>query len=56
MLQTGVQYAVGNEVAQLVGMAAHDGFCSVETGMLVFLHGFDIFENVIHRFFSLIVG
>ena len=56
MLQTGVQHAVGNEVAQLVGMPAHDGFCGVKTGMLVFLHGFGFFKNVVHRFFSLLVG
>ena len=56
MLQTGVQHAVGNEVAQLVGMPAHNGFCGVKTGMLVFLHGFGIFKNVVHRFFSLLVG
>ena len=48
MLQTGVQHAVGNEVAQLVGMPAHNGFCGVKTGMLVFLHGFGIFKNVVH--------
>ena len=56
MLQTGVQHAVGNEVAQLVGMPAHNGFCGVKMGMFVFLHGFDVFENVVHRFFSLLVG
>ena len=48
MLQTGVQHAVGNKVAQLVGMPAHDGFCGVKTGMLVFFHGFGIFKNVVH--------
>ena len=48
MLQTGVQHAVGNEVAQLVGMAAHDGFCGVKAGMLVFFHGFGVFKNVVH--------
>ena len=56
MLQTGVQHAVGNKVAQLVGMPAHNGFCGVKTGMLVFLHGFGILKNVVHRFFSLLVG
>ena len=56
MLQTSVQHTVGNEVAQLVGMPAHNGFCGVKTGMFVFLHGFGIFENVVHRFFSLLVG
>ena len=54
MLQTGVQHAVGNEVAQLVGMPAHDGFSGVKTGMLVFLHGYGIFKNVVHRYFLLI--
>ena len=48
MLQTGVQHAVGNEVAQLVGMPAHDGFCGVKAGMLVFFHGFGVFKNVVH--------
>ena len=56
MLQTGVQHAVGNEVAQLVGMPAHDGFCGIKTGMFVFFHGFGVFKNVIHKFFSLLVG
>jgi len=37
-------------------MPAHDGFGSVKTGMLVFLHGFGIFKNVVHMFFSLLVG
>ena len=54
MLQTGVQHAVGNEVAQLVGMTAHDGFCGVKTGMFVFLHGFGVCKNVVHRYFLLI--
>ena len=54
MLQTGVQHAVGNKVAQLVGMPAHDGFCGVKTGMLVFFHGFGVFKNVVHRCFLLI--
>jgi len=48
MLQTGVQHVVGNEVAQLVGMPAHNGFCGVKTGMLVFFHGFGVFKNVVH--------
>ena len=48
MLQTGVQHAVGNKVAQLVGMPAHDGFGGVKTGMLVFLHGFGVCKNVVH--------
>ena len=56
MLQTGIQHAVGNKVAQLVGMPTHDGFGGVKTGMLVFLHGFGIFKNVVHRYFSLLVG
>ena len=54
MLQTGVQHAVGNEVAQLVGMPAHNGFCGVKTRMLVFLHGFGVCKNVVHRYFLLI--
>ena len=54
MLQTGVQHTVGNKVAQLVGMPAHNGFCGVKTGMLVFLQGFGIFKNVVHRYFLLI--
>ena len=48
ILQTGVQHAVGNNVAQLVGMPAHDGFCGVKTGMLVFFHGFGVCKNVVH--------
>lgn len=48
MLQTGVQHAVGNEVAQLVGMPAHNGFCGVKARMFVFLHSFGIFKNVVH--------
>jgi len=48
MLQTGVQHAVGNEVAQLVGMTAHNGFCGVKARMLVFFHGFGVFKNVVH--------
>ena len=56
MLQTGVQHVVGNEVAQLVGMPAHDGFCGVKARMLVFFHGFGVCKNVVHKFFSLLVG
>ena len=48
MLQTGVQHAVGNKVAQLVGMPAHNGFGGVKMGMLVFFHGFGVFKNVVH--------
>ena len=54
MLQTGVQHAVGNKVAQLVGMPAHDGFCGVKARMLVFFHGFSVCKNVVHRYFLLI--
>ena len=54
MLQTGVQHAVGNEVAQLVGMTAHNGFCGVKARMLVFFHGFSVCKNVVHRYFLLI--